>query len=212
MELWIRREGCLVERRQVAGHHRRHRALALRSARCRARNDIESDRAVVCAPGSSTTFRAPPTTRLRDRRLASGRADARGDDRLRPVCHRRRTLAIRLLLRCRNRRSGRGRKPMTRRPGGMDYPGQTPALTRRACSWTFESIGRDGEIRTRDPLNPIQVRYQAALRPDIRPGGQKVHSTTIGDDRRSVFTGVRTAAKLNAPTGQHQGRGGITPG
>ena len=28
--------------------------------------------------------------------------------------------------------------------------------------------GRDGEIRTRDPLNPIQVRYQAALRPDLR--------------------------------------------
>ena len=26
--------------------------------------------------------------------------------------------------------------------------------------------GRDGEIRTHDPLNPIQVRYQAALRPD----------------------------------------------
>jgi hypothetical protein len=31
------------------------------------------------------------------------------------------------------------------------------------------SDGRDGEIRTRDPLNPIQVRYQAALRPV--PGG-----------------------------------------
>ena len=29
-----------------------------------------------------------------------------------------------------------------------------------------ENIGRDGEIRTRDPLNPIQVRYQAAPRPD----------------------------------------------
>jgi hypothetical protein len=29
-------------------------------------------------------------------------------------------------------------------------------------------IGRDGEIRTRDPLNPIQVRYQAALHPDRR--------------------------------------------
>jgi hypothetical protein len=28
-------------------------------------------------------------------------------------------------------------------------------------------FGRDGEIRTRDPLNPIQVRYQAALRPDM---------------------------------------------
>jgi hypothetical protein len=29
-----------------------------------------------------------------------------------------------------------------------------------------EEIGRDAEIRTRDPLNPIQVRYQAAPRPD----------------------------------------------
>ncbi len=27
-------------------------------------------------------------------------------------------------------------------------------------------IGRDGEIRTPDPLNPIQVRYQTAPRPD----------------------------------------------
>ena len=27
-------------------------------------------------------------------------------------------------------------------------------------------IGRGGEIRTRDPLHPMQVRYQAALRPD----------------------------------------------
>jgi hypothetical protein len=26
--------------------------------------------------------------------------------------------------------------------------------------------GRGGEIRTRDPYNPIVVRYQAALRPD----------------------------------------------
>ncbi len=26
--------------------------------------------------------------------------------------------------------------------------------------------GRGGEIRTRDPHNPIVVRYQAALRPD----------------------------------------------
>ena len=29
------------------------------------------------------------------------------------------------------------------------------------------SIGRDGEIRTRDPLHPMQVRYQAAPRPDL---------------------------------------------
>jgi hypothetical protein len=26
--------------------------------------------------------------------------------------------------------------------------------------------GRGGGIRTRDPLHPMQVRYQAALRPD----------------------------------------------
>ena len=30
----------------------------------------------------------------------------------------------------------------------------------------LESIGRGGGIRTRDPLHPMQVRYQAALRPD----------------------------------------------
>jgi hypothetical protein len=28
------------------------------------------------------------------------------------------------------------------------------------------SVGRGGGIRTRDPLHPMQVRYQAALRPD----------------------------------------------
>ncbi len=27
--------------------------------------------------------------------------------------------------------------------------------------------GRDGVIRTLDPLHPMQVRYQAALRPDL---------------------------------------------
>ena len=31
----------------------------------------------------------------------------------------------------------------------------------------FDSIGRGGEIRTHDPLRPRQVRYQAALRPDM---------------------------------------------
>ena len=30
-----------------------------------------------------------------------------------------------------------------------------------------ECFGRGGEIRTHDPLRPRQVRYQAALRPDI---------------------------------------------
>ena len=32
-----------------------------------------------------------------------------------------------------------------------------------ACKSLF--VNRDGGIRTRDPLNPIQVRYRAALRP-----------------------------------------------
>ena len=31
----------------------------------------------------------------------------------------------------------------------------------------FDVIGRGGGIRTRDPLCPRQVRYQAALRPDV---------------------------------------------
>ena len=31
-----------------------------------------------------------------------------------------------------------------------------------------EWFGRGGEIRTHDPLRPRQVRYQAALRPDIK--------------------------------------------
>ena len=30
-------------------------------------------------------------------------------------------------------------------------------------------IGRDGEIRTHDPMHPMHVRYQAALRPDFKP-------------------------------------------
>jgi hypothetical protein len=33
--------------------------------------------------------------------------------------------------------------------------------------YPVDSNGRGGEIRTHDPLRPRQVRYQAALRPDI---------------------------------------------
>ncbi len=32
---------------------------------------------------------------------------------------------------------------------------------------TFHAYGRGGRIRTGDHLNPIQVRYQAALHPDL---------------------------------------------
>lgn len=38
-------------------------------------------------------------------------------------------------------------------------------------------FGRDGVIRTLDPLHPMQVRYQAALRPDCVPLGNGVHLT-----------------------------------
>ena len=31
---------------------------------------------------------------------------------------------------------------------------------------SVEFIGRDGVIRTHDPMHPMHVRYQAALRPD----------------------------------------------
>ncbi len=48
--------------------------------------------------------------------------------------------------------------------------------------------GRGGPIRTGDHLNPIQVRYQAALRPDNR------HYTKIA----VVWQGVR----IPSPAGQ----------
>ena len=41
--------------------------------------------------------------------------------------------------------------------------------------------GRGGGIRTRDPLHPMQVRYQAALRPDEA----QIISEGLCDERRS---------------------------
>ncbi len=44
--------------------------------------------------------------------------------------------------------------------------------TKPALGWLcfymqlIDFIGRDGVIRTHDPLHPMQVRYQAALRPE----------------------------------------------
>ena len=42
-----------------------------------------------------------------------------------------------------------------------------PKVGLTACFYCIIS-GRGGGIRTRDPLHPMQVRYQAALRPDKR--------------------------------------------
>jgi hypothetical protein len=37
---------------------------------------------------------------------------------------------------------------------------------KKAHEWAFLKGGRSGGIRTRDPLLPKQMRYQAALRSD----------------------------------------------
>ena len=43
--------------------------------------------------------------------------------------------------------------------------------SRQRADWVHAQVidksGRGGGIRTRDPLRPRQVRYQAALRPDV---------------------------------------------
>ncbi len=53
------------------------------------------------------------------------------------------------------------------------YPTTYPILLRRKTARRGNCIprralqSRDGRIRTGDPLNPIQVRYRTAPRPDI---------------------------------------------
>jgi hypothetical protein len=54
-------------------------------------------------------------------------------------------------------------------------------------------FGRGGAIRTPDPLRPRQVRYQAALRPDIC---WSLHSKTPPD---SPHTATRTKTTQNRP-------------
>ena len=52
----------------------------------------------------------------------------------------------------------------------------------RRLAQVLDSIGRGGGIRTRDPLHPMQVRYQAALRPDKR----RIITENPGNQRRSI--------------------------
>ena len=42
-------------------------------------------------------------------------------------------------------------------------------------------IGRDGGIRTHDPLTPSQVRYQAALHPDVKSVSGKELGKSLPD-------------------------------
>src|SRR6185369_11085092 len=70
---------------------------------------------------------------------------------------------------CRRIRKGLGRRVQEGLRGG------TATLPYTYICVTV--IGRDGEIRTRDPLHPMQVRYQAAPRPDC--GARILSSQTM---------------------------------
>jgi hypothetical protein len=51
---------------------------------------------------------------------------------------------------------------------GLGYtPNERPLRRRREGPFRAQIDGRGDWIRTSDLLNPIQVRYQAALRPDV---------------------------------------------
>jgi hypothetical protein len=56
-------------------------------------------------------------------------------------------------------------------------------------------IGRDGEIRTRDPLHPMQVRYQAAPRPDDLKAGE------LKDQGCASYGRIGRIANLNGVRG-----------
>ena len=65
--------------------------------------------------------------------------------------------------------------------------------------WTLDLIGRGDWIRTSDPLRPRQVRYQAALRPDVVVGRVSHYPTRLsslvgGDasDPRDGSAGARS--------------------
>ena len=47
-------------------------------------------------------------------------------------------------------------------------------------------LGRDGEIRTHDPLHPMQVRYRAALHPEV-----SLKITALFSDRFVQFSTSR---------------------
>jgi hypothetical protein len=85
-------------------------------------------------------------------------------------------------------------------PNDTDPPAESShAKAKRTClqvlhastacsreSSTRLSCNRDGGIRTRDPLNPIQVRYRTALRPVQKTGSE------IGDSSYSTISDFGT--------------------
>jgi hypothetical protein len=68
---------------------------------------------------------------------------------------------------------------LSRTWGGMGGRGEKLRRCRRfSMQRGFENRG--GRIRTDDHLNPIQVRYQAALRPDATNRSGALHSIPQG--------------------------------
>jgi hypothetical protein len=63
-----------------------------------------------------------------------------------------------------------------------------------AGRFTAIKVGRDAEIRTRDPLTPSQVRYQAALHPEV---------TT---ELIAIFNRAIVHSIINDPSTNHQCR------
>src|SRR5262249_52401403 len=71
--------------------------------------------------------------------------------------------------------------PKESKSGRIGRSGETSRNVRKRRGLGFERLGflceffgRDAGIRTRDPLNPIQVRYQTAPRPDRKGGFEQV--------------------------------------
>lgn len=64
---------------------------------------------------------------------------------------------------------GSAKMPVAQKWHKIQLADKTPAHKNPATAKWLDFLGffgRDGVIRTLDPLHPMQVRYQAALRPD----------------------------------------------
>src|SRR5690606_16382501 len=73
---------------------------------------------------------------------------------------------------------------------GRTAHGAEPQAYKNPSQLTWVSVfGRDGVLRTLDPLHPMQVRYQAALRPDcaLRSCHSGTHYTLTNCNPKGFF-------------------------
>ena len=80
-------------------------------------------------------------------------------------------------------RAAQGRRRIMILRGGSEqsvddnFVGRQPLYKQKEVRGSADLLlNRDGRIRTGDPLNPIQVRYRAAPRPELRVGEYNVRS------------------------------------